>query len=458
MSVAERYRRTLKRLLWLYFWLLIFEGALRKWFLPHLSAPLLVARDPVVLAIYALALARGIFPRNGYVMCTLILAGFGFFASFWGMGNLKITLFGLHADFLHLPLIFLVPRIFDFNDVKQLGKWVLVLSVPMAVLAVLQFRASPGSWINAAASGGQEGGGQLFAAIGRIRPAGVFSFVTGMVSFLTLVAAFLGRHFADNKVYPTKLVYAAMGALAVSLMVSGSRSAVASVAIVVAVLMLVGLSRGAASLGYLKYAVLFCAAFFIMTRIPVFHEGLMVHEQRFENGGGIHEGLVLRFWDELANSFHECAVAPPLGMGLGLGTNAGAGLLSGQRQFLLSEEGEWGRVISESGAVAGLAYIALRFAIFFHILRAALRSFRMGNSLPVLLLGATGLDLLTGQFGQPTELGFVIFTSGLCLVPPAAGPEAAPAPMEEGAPLPAKIRGRSAYAEALHGDKPKGGA
>ena len=39
----------LKKLFWLYFLLLIFEGALRKWILPQFSAPLLLVRDPVAL-------------------------------------------------------------------------------------------------------------------------------------------------------------------------------------------------------------------------------------------------------------------------------------------------------------------------------------------------------------------------------------------------------------------------
>jgi hypothetical protein len=41
----------LKKLFWLYFLLLIFEGALRKWVAPQLSAPLLVIRDPVCILI-----------------------------------------------------------------------------------------------------------------------------------------------------------------------------------------------------------------------------------------------------------------------------------------------------------------------------------------------------------------------------------------------------------------------
>ena len=45
----------IKKAIWFYIFLLIFEGALRKWVLPGMSNILLLAREPV--AIYILALA-----------------------------------------------------------------------------------------------------------------------------------------------------------------------------------------------------------------------------------------------------------------------------------------------------------------------------------------------------------------------------------------------------------------
>ena len=54
----------IKKLIWTYFLLLLFEGALRKWFLPGLSQGLLIVRDPVVIWIYYLCYAKGLFPLN----------------------------------------------------------------------------------------------------------------------------------------------------------------------------------------------------------------------------------------------------------------------------------------------------------------------------------------------------------------------------------------------------------
>jgi hypothetical protein len=93
----------------------------------------------------------------------------------------------------------------------------------------------------------------------------------------------------------------------------------------------------------------------------------------------------------------------------------------------------------------------LRLAFLAAILSAALRAYRTGQTLPLLMVGVTGVDLVTGQFGQPTALGFAVFTGGLALA--ACSPEE-PVDIEDQRPEePAapQIAGRSAYAERLHG-------
>src|SRR5438046_9926235 len=59
--------QNIRRLIYLYLFLLIIEGALRKWIVPQFSNPLLLVRDPVVLAIYLLAWRAHIFPRNAFL-------------------------------------------------------------------------------------------------------------------------------------------------------------------------------------------------------------------------------------------------------------------------------------------------------------------------------------------------------------------------------------------------------
>src|SRR5205823_14992049 len=58
----------LKWAIWIYFFLLIFEGVFRKWLLPQYSDVLLVVRDPVVIVIYMLAIKARLFPRTNWIL------------------------------------------------------------------------------------------------------------------------------------------------------------------------------------------------------------------------------------------------------------------------------------------------------------------------------------------------------------------------------------------------------
>jgi hypothetical protein len=145
--------------------------------------------------------------------------------------------------------------------------------------------------------------------------------------------------------------------------------------------------------------------------------------------------------------------APIGGYGLGIGTNGGAKFLTGRAMFLLTE-GEWGRVVLESGPILGLAYLAWRTILTFTLGLFSFRQLKRGAILPVMLYAAGFLALLNGQFGQPTNLGFAVFVCGLCL---AAGntttpvePEASHSP----GPGQGRIARRSLYAERLHGATP----
>ena len=142
------------------------------------------------------------------------------------------------------------------------------------------------------------------------------------------------------------------------------------------------------------------------------------------------------------------------GYGLGIGTNAGAKFLTGHAMFLLSE-GEWSRVFLESGPLFGLAFILWRLGIVAKIGWRSIKSVRLGNSLPLLLFSSAFLPMINGQFGQPTILGFTVFVTGLAF----AAMNEEESPSSTSAPVSSKpvkfspktVRGRSAYAERLHG-------
>jgi hypothetical protein len=403
---------SLRLLVWLYFWLLLWEGALRKWFFPSLSAPLLIVRDPVVLLIYAIALAKGVFPLNRFILLIASLGILTFGASLMVFDRLGIMAYGLRTNFLHLPLIFVLPNILRPRDVVRMGRWLLLLSLPMTVLVIYQFISPSGAWINAAAGG--ELGGQMIAVGRHVRPAGIFSFVTGMVSFLSVVAAVLLSGFLDQKQLPRWLCVAGIPALLLSLALSGSRAAVASVTIIVIAALLICARQFQRFSRVLTPALLAYVTFLGFCYLPLFRAGLEVHEGRFKAGGGVQRGIIARYLGDFGESIEIAAQTPLLGRGLGIGTNAGAALMTGSRSFLLGES-EWSRVVAESGPILGYAYLMLRVAICLFISGRCWRAVARGQALPFLLIASSGLDLISGQFGQPTTLGFAVLFSGLAL-------------------------------------------
>jgi hypothetical protein len=97
-----------------------------------------------------------------------------------------------------------------------------------------------------------------------------------------------------------------------------------------------------------------------------------------------------------------------------MGTNAGAKLMTGNTTFLISE-GEWGRLIGESGLFLGLVFILLRLVLVWKMLIHSIHCIRIGNTLPWMLLSFGFVIIIQGQWAQPTSLGFAVITGGLIL-------------------------------------------
>jgi hypothetical protein len=411
-------------LIWTYFILLIFEGTLRKWILPQYSDVLLVIRDPVVLAIYILAIRARVFPRNGYILALGIIALLSWLVALVVLEPylplkplILVTGYGFRSNFLHLPLIFIMGKVFDHDDLLKLGKWVLLGSIPMAVLLAIQFKSSPDAFINRVAGLGETL--QIAAGGDKIRPPGTFSFVSGVVSSAALAACFLLYGGLTRGVYRNWLLFAGGFAVMVAIGVSGSRSVLLAVMLVIATLVAIILIRPSALNQFGRNLLIVVAVLFLVTRVPVFKEGMRILSDRFTSTAAAEEttiagGLIARTFSGFTEGILFIPRAPIGGYGLGIGTNGGAKFLTGRAVFLLTE-GEWGRVILESGPILGLAYVIWRTVLTVHLGVLSLKQLRRGEILTIMLYAAGFLGLLNAQFGQPTNLGFAVFLSGLCL-------------------------------------------
>lgn len=404
----------IKRLVWSYFFLLIFEGAIRKWILPAAANPLLLIRDPIVLAAYFVAWRCGLFPRNVFVGVAAIIGVASLVVGLLvSSESPAIAIYGFRTNFLQLPFIFLIPKVFDARDVERVGYWALILSIPMAALMALQFLAPPQSWINA----GLNDQDQIASALGRIRPPGTFSFITGPIYFYSMVSAFL-LYTQFSKRYSNWLIAAATTATLCAVAVSGSRSLAASIVVVFLLSFACSLVfRPVLALRWIGVLAVLGVATFLLSNLSFFSVGVDVFSTRVDNASrfeGGSAGFLTRVTSGFTAFIPQIYEAPFLGNGLGFGTNVGVAMLVDKTKAIWFED-EWGRHILESGPILGLSFILYRVLLTCWISAVVLRHAARRDPLPVLLLGTCVLTLLTGIISQATVLGFMIFLSGICL-------------------------------------------
>ena len=146
--------------IWAYFFLLILEGTLRKWVLPGLATPLLVVRDPIVIWVLYLAASKGLLKANKYMVGMVIIGLFGLLmAMVVGHKNLAVAIFGARILVLHFPFIFVMGRVFNREDVIKMGRVIVYMSIPMAILIALQFYSPQSAWVNRGVGDDIEGAG-----------------------------------------------------------------------------------------------------------------------------------------------------------------------------------------------------------------------------------------------------------------------------------------------------------
>ncbi len=392
---------------------------MRKWLLPGFATPLLIVRDPVALLLILLSLKENLLRSNMYLSGTILLGIVSFFtAIFFGHGNLFVALFGARIFLLHFPVIFIIGRIFNKNDVIKVGKVILWLSIPMTVLIILQFYSPQSAWVNRGVGGDLNGAGFNGGALGYFRPPGTFSFTNGNTLFYSLVACFVFYFWINPKSVNRVLLITASISLFISIPISISRTLLFQVAVSL-------VFAGLALVNNRKYLGRLIVAFmastiviFLLSKMPVFSTAVEAFSVRFENAseyeGGLKGTLGNRFLGSMTGSFSNSPDLPFFGYGLGMGTNAGSQLLTGKVNFLIAEE-EWPRLIGEMGTLLGIFAILIRVGLSVKITAACYRKLKFDECLAWMVLSFEILLLVKGQLGQPVSLGFFTLGGGLVI-------------------------------------------
>jgi hypothetical protein len=401
--------------IWLYIFLLLFEGALRKWVLPFLATPLLVVRDPIAIWCIYVAFKQNVLQRNIYLMVIIPVSTISIYTSIlFGHGSLLVALYGVRALLIHFPFLFVIGKVFTRSDVIKVGKVMLLIAIPMTVLIALQFYSPQSAWVNRAVGGSDEGAG--FSGIdGFFRPPGTFSFTNGVTLFYSLIGCFVYFFWLNPKLINRLLLIAGTVCLIFSIPLSVSRGLLFTL-IIIALFFVTGTARNPKYWSKILVAIFgLIFLFIILSQLSVFQKATEVLAHRFEDANsaeGGASGTQNRYLSEITGVFDKLDQVPFWGFGAGFFTNVGTLITSGKIIAGISE-GEISRMVFELGVLLGFTVVLIRFSLVIDLLRKSFQKLSAGDLLPWILFGFAALQGPQANWAQPTSLGFSILINGL---------------------------------------------
>jgi hypothetical protein len=411
----ERARVLAVRLVITTYLLLVLEGALRKWALEPLHKALFFIRDPFVLGSIYLCWRHRLIEHSplaaialATAMAFVFLGGYHVIA--WNL-NPMVVVFGWRNYFLYLFFALVMGAVLRRRDVETLIRVSLIMALPMAVLAYIQWKSPTDAWINR-----QIGGGDVFTvAQGVVRTSGTFTFTAGFVCFVGATLATLGAA-AFTRAIPRWLVLAGAAAGATCLATSGARMAFMHAGVTGAMAIACEAFR---PLAQQRLVVLIGAP--VMTIVLAaglaffYPQALELMAERTHTASS-HEDSGQRLLSNFTSGFVVGEDAGLLGRGLGLGSSGGSSVATGDRSFTLAEE-EFPRVVLEGGLIFGLGYMLLRYALCAWLFWQGVRCVReRRDAVPLMLFSFTGPLLMVGQMTmQGTINGYGWIFTGLTL-------------------------------------------
>lgn len=399
----EAARKLIVRLVFVIYWLVIFEGALRKWVTPQFSSLLFFIKDPFVIAVYAIALKEQMWPKTILMKAALYLfvafSALMFFQVIGSELNFLTGIYGLRMYFFYVPLAFIIGDQFRGKDLAGIVKQTLLLSIPMAYLCHLQYKSPPEAWINKTYMEVE----RMAMILGDlVRPSLTFTdgrfppyFLGGAFAMLLSVWMLPNKQRLLN--FPL-LCLSTAGVIGMIAMNGNRRTLFFAVfSLVFTLISCAFLPSNKLRIRALVGFVLAIVAGGVLS-VTVFQSAWQNMEERQARTEESEGNTVVRASRDLT-TITKALDTPALGRGIGLGSGGGGALAAGyadkERAWTLAED-EWTRNLQEAGML-GIFYILFRIWLTIAILRGAvLCVIRAGNPFPLIFCGVSLPLLLTG--------------------------------------------------------------
>ena len=356
-------QRTLLRLFFATYWLVVFTGAIRKWLFPSQQILYLLQDIPIALA-YLYALGTGLFTRSflalGVAVLSTALIVHGLIQVILLDLSIKVLVIGLHNYIFYLPMLLVFPLVMDSAGRQKYIRWNLILNLPMTLLVVAQSRASGTAFINRTTGGIGFGGLE-----GRLaRASGTFNFVAFYSIWLAIVFALC---MGEWLVPPHRracgkllLVSSTIGTL-LSVVLSGERTSLGYTAIVLVAAMFAGASMRAFRPMLITGGVLLLLPGVLLIATQLSPAMLRAFQARATNSNNVHEakGRILYWLTAFIPQRFD-----PIGAGLGMGVDAAhVGERGGYEVTYTLDEQDLPRTIDELGTFTGSFYDLMRIGM-----------------------------------------------------------------------------------------------
>ena len=442
-SKREAVRRRIVQLVFIFYILLTFEGALRKWGLPQLEQVFFFIRVPIVLLLYWIVFRYGYWPRLNrlllgiylFAFVAIVLVPIQIIMGGYDPRYLMIAGYGWMNYFLYVPLAFVIREQFNAADIRRLIRLTVGLAVVAAPVVIWQFFSSPDSVINLGS--GLDVSDQfknLGAALGFVRPTGFFTSAAGQAHFVAIAAALIMVLFLQrrrNRDLNSLMLWIGVAAVTTMTMLSQSRSLFFMLGLILVSIavagILIGRWRIILRVSIWPTVLVIAAAILWPLLFPMSFEAFVTRwvTASASETQVFHYGIIGRAFYAFYGFSNYLTDTPFFGYLLGLGGNAANQLSWVQlpqaamvwNGYGAWAEDGWSRHIIELGPPLGLCFILFRIMFTIWLgLKAVQATHRSGDILPVVLYGYVGIELLTGQItGQSTINGYIWIFTGVCL-------------------------------------------
>jgi hypothetical protein len=374
-----------QKLIWAVMFLVVVEGAIRKWLLPGFQSQVYFIKDVLLILAYIGFLGARVpsglhlEAMNG-LKILLLLSSLYFAGELFNPNgpSLLLSFVGLMNYLLYAPLAFVVPYMFSSSqDLEAKLKKYAIIMLPFAALGLVQFSLGADHWMNGYLAHDSENlrAASMFGSeqMTKARTTGTFSYIGGYTTFLT-VTLYLGVGLAaahrwrivESRWY-LLLVLVSLAAI----FTTGSRGPIYSLVIATPIMLYIWKVGGLMSMRHVAQMALIVGFMYLIAVVAV-PDAIDAYQYRATNS----DDPIVRLFSPFTEIFDVLFAAPFIGTGMA-STNGVAIAILGDASFSwlngVFSEAETARVFQETGVIGFILVYSTRIWLVVSAVRLGVR-------------------------------------------------------------------------------------